>query len=273
VVLAVGLIGSGGRHVLLAVVTALGAFALTTVVGEISRGLRARRRIHRERWATAVHHLFALTPRRYGGPIAHAGMIVLLTAIALNLSMKQHTQTTLAVGSSAKVGGYELTLRSLAPRQEGSRLATVATFDVRSGGSPDGTIEAELVQFENQQTAADIGIRSTLGADLYVVVGQADQARGLANLDLYVEPGMLLIWLGMIVVVLGGVLAGWPRRPNMLTQDLDPEAVAGRSLRVEPVMAAPANKTDDFDLELERMIATRRKALREHAPHHGGEDP
>ena len=37
-VLALGLIASGGRHALLAVVTGLGAFALTTVVGEIRAG-------------------------------------------------------------------------------------------------------------------------------------------------------------------------------------------------------------------------------------------
>ena len=270
-VLALGLIASGGRHVLLAVVTGLGAFALTTVVGEIARGLRARRSIHGERWATAVHHLFALTPRRYGGPIAHAGMIVLLTAIALNLSMKEHTQTTLAIDRSARVGGYELTLRSLTPRQEGSRFATVATFDVRSGGSPDGTITAELVQFDNQQTAADIGIRSTLGADLYVVLGQADQARGLANIDLYVEPGILLIWIGMIVVVLGGVLAGWPRRPNMLTHDLEMDAVIDTLPADELVTVGAPATSDDFDRELERQIAAHRKALRERAPHRGGD--
>jgi cytochrome c-type biogenesis protein CcmF len=289
-VLAVGLIASGGRHVLLAVVTAFGAFALTTVVGEIARGLRARRLIHGERWATAVHHLFGLTPRRYGGPIAHAGMIVLLTAIALNLSMKEHTQTTVAIGRSTQVGGYELTLRSLRPRQEGSRFATVATFDVRSGGSPDGTITAELVQFDNQQTAADIGIRSTLGADLYVVLGQVDQARGVANIDLYVEPGMLLIWIGMVVVVLGGVLAGWPRRPNMLTHDLEMDAATSKLPTDELLrVAAPARRAgspgvrtrehatlrseipDDFDRELERRIAAHRKALRERAPHRGGD--
>ena len=271
-VLALGLIASGGRHALLAVVTGLGAFALTTVVGEIARGLRARRSIHGERWATAVHHLFALTPRRYGGPIAHAGMIVLLTAIALNLSMKEHTQTTLAVGSSARVGGYELTLRSVTPRQEGSRFATVATFDVRSGGSPDGTITAELVQFDNQQTAADIGIRSTLGADLYVVLGQADQARGLANIDLYVEPGILLIWIGMIVVVLGGVLAGWPRRPNMLTHGLEVNALIDTVPADELVTVGAPATSDGFDRELERQIAAHRKALRERAPHRGGDD-
>ncbi|MGZ6544576.1 MAG: heme lyase CcmF/NrfE family subunit [Actinomycetota bacterium] len=270
-VLALGLIASGGRHVLLALVTGLGAFALTTVVGEIARGLRARRSIHGERWTTAVHHLFALTPRRYGGPIAHAGMIVLLTAIALNLSMKEHTQTTLAIDRSARVGGYELTLRSLTPRQEGSRFATVATFDVRSGGSPDGTITAELVQFDNQQTAADIGIRSTLGADLYVVLGQADQARGLANIDLYVEPGMLLIWIGMVIVVLGGVLAGWPKRPNMLTHDLEMDAVSGTRPANELVMVGAPATSDDFDRELERQIAAHRKALRERAPHRGGD--
>ena len=130
------------------------------------------------------------------------------------------------------------------------------------------------MQFDNQQTAADVGIRSTLGADLYVVLGQADQARGLANLDLFVEPGMLLIWIGMIVVVLGGVLAGWPRRPNMLTHDLErvaPSASPNGPGGTSPVRTAPANRTHDFDLELERRIAAHRKVLREHAPHHRGE--
>ena len=47
--LALGLIASGGRHALLALVTGIGAFALTTMVGEIARGLRARRSIHGER--------------------------------------------------------------------------------------------------------------------------------------------------------------------------------------------------------------------------------
>ena len=287
-VLAVGLIAGGGRHVLLAVVSALGAFALTTVVGEIARGLRARRRVHGERWATAVHHLFGLTPRRYGGPIVHAGMIVLLTGIALNLSMKEHTETTVAVGRSAQIGGYELTLQRLAPRREGSRFATVATFAVRSGGSPDGTIASQLVRSDNQQTAADIGIRSALGGDLYVVLAQADPVRGLANVDLYVEPGMLLIWIGMIVVVVGGVLAGWPRRPNMLTQDLEMDVATGKVSADELVRAtAPVRARgaatrirerqrlrpgpSDFDRELERRIAAHRKALRERASHRGGE--
>jgi cytochrome c-type biogenesis protein CcmF len=289
-VLAIGLIAAGGQHIPLAVVSALGAFALTTVVGEIARGLRARRRIHGERWATAVHRLFGLTPRRYGGPIVHAGMIVLLTGIALNLSMKEHIQTTVALGRSARVGGYELTLRRLAPQQQGSRLATVATFAVRSGGSPDGAIDAELVQFDNQQTAAEIGIRSTLGADLYVALGQADQARGLANVDLYVEPGMLLIWIGMVVVVLGGVVAGLPKRPNMLTHDVEVDAATSKRPAAEMTRGAPSTQRarapgprireqaalrteapGDLDRELERRIAAHRKALRERSSHRGGD--
>ena len=282
VVLALGLIASGGRHLLLAFVGGVAAFAFTTMVGEIARGLRARRRVHGERWPTAVHHLFALTPRRYGGPIVHAGVIVLLTGVALNLSLKEHTQTTVGVGRSVRAGGYELTLQGLAPQQQGSRFATVATFDVRSGGAPDGTIDAALVQFDNQQTAADVGIRSTLGADLYVVVGQVDQARDLASVDLYVEPGIMLIWIGMAVVVLGGILAGWPRRPNMLEHDLELDLAAGRlpadertstrpSARIERPAVPPA-ATTDLDRELERRIAARRKELRQHAMHPGGDE-
>jgi cytochrome c-type biogenesis protein CcmF len=265
VVLAGGLVASDGEHALLVVVIATAAFAMTTVVGELSRGLRARRRVHEEPWPTAVHRLFALTPRRYGGPIAHAGMIVLLAGIALNLSLKATAQATLAVGSSARVGGYELTLRSLTTRQEGARSAMVATFGVRSGGAPDGRLVAELVQFENQQTAADVGIRSTLGVDLYVVLGQGDPSQGLANVDLFVEPGVLLIWIGMVVVVLGGVLAGIPRRPNMLEHESELEAVAptARRPRTSPLRT-------DVDAELELRIAAHRRALRQRAKNGGG---
>jgi cytochrome c-type biogenesis protein CcmF len=281
VALAGGLIVSGGEHAVLVVITAIAAFALTAMIGEVARGLNARRRIHGERWPTAIHRLFGLTPRRYGGPIVHAGMIVLLTGIALNLGLKQHVQTTVGVDRSVEVGGYELTLRGIAPVQQGSRFATVATFDVRSGGRPDGTLDAALVQFDNQQTAADIGIRSTLGADLYVAVGQIDQPRGLANVDVYLEPGMMLIWLGMAIVIVGGIVAAIPRRPNMLERELELDGAIGttRSVHATTVRSVPSSAASgpsvgaDLDRELERRIAARRRELRQHARHRGGEDP
>jgi cytochrome c-type biogenesis protein CcmF len=281
-VLAAGLIASGGRHLVLVVVIAIASFALSTMVGELVRGFRARRRIHGEGRSTAIHHLFSLTPRRYGGPVVHAGMIVLITGIALNIGLKEHVQTTVGVGRSVQVGGYELTVRNIVPFQQGPRLATVATFDVRSGGRPDGTVQAALVQFDNQQTSSDVGIRATLGADLYVAMGQVDRARGLANVDVYLEPGMMLIWLGMAIVILGGILAAIPRRPNMLEQDLALDAASGVARSAEPQVATrrvPSEAASrsptgtDFDRELERQIAARRKQLRQHALHSGGEDP
>jgi cytochrome c-type biogenesis protein CcmF len=220
VALALGLIVTGGTHLLLAAVGALAAFGLTSVAVEIIRGLRARRSIHDETRLLALRNLFALTPRRYGGPIVHAGMIVLIAGIALNLSLKQETSAVVPVGGQARIGGYTLTLESLTPLTEPGRSALVGTFSVAGrDGRRIGSVVSRQVIFDNQQQLSEIGIRSTLGSDLYVVMNSVDQGRGIVGVELFVEPGMLWIWLGMAVVVLGAVLAAWPRRPNMLSRD------------------------------------------------------
>ena len=269
VALALGLMLSRGGHPLLVGVETVAAFAFVSMMSELWRGLRARHSIHREGWLTAIRRMFALTPRRYAGPLVHAGFIILLTGIAVNLSLKQETKASLAIGGSTQVGGYTLKLTGLDQTQNGARFATVGTFAITGrDGASIGTVTSQQVVFDNQQQVTEIGIRSSLGADLYVAMGEVDQARGLATIEAFVEPGILWIWVGMAIVLLAAIIGALPSRPNMLVREPDAgengsvpavnaDLVRARMLQVEAEFAL-----DDPDDELELLVEARKRAMR-----------
>jgi cytochrome c-type biogenesis protein CcmF len=206
---------SRARHPGVVVAIALAAFVLTTVVAEIRRGLHARRTIHGESLGRAVHHLFAFTPRRYGGPIVHAGIVILITGIAVNVAFKQSYESTMKVGTSSKAGASMVTFTDLRFEQDTTKFALIGTFDVTDPSGNVHTIVAKQVEFSDQQNVTEVGIDAGLGGDLYLVMNNADPGRQVATIQYYVEPGVFWIWLGMVIVVLGGVLAAWPWRPKV----------------------------------------------------------
>jgi cytochrome c-type biogenesis protein CcmF len=213
--LALLLVLSRGSHLGLTVILALAAFVLTTVVEELRRGVHARRTVHGESMARAFANLFKLTPRRYGGPIVHAGVIVLVTGIAVNVAFKQEYEATVTVGDRSKAGGYTVAFRDLTFQQDATRFALVGTFDVTDEGGHTSTITTEQVNYADQQTVTEVGIDASLGGDLYIVMNNADPNQQVATVQFFVEPGVFWIWLGMLIVVLGGILAAVPRRANM----------------------------------------------------------
>jgi cytochrome c-type biogenesis protein CcmF len=128
------LLASKGHDALVAVVLGLGAFVLTTVVEELRRGIHARRAVHGESAGAAVVNLFKLTPRRYSGPIVHAGVIILITGIAVNLAFKQQSEGAMKVGERRQVGAYTIAFDSLTFDQSANRFGLNGTFTVTQKG-------------------------------------------------------------------------------------------------------------------------------------------
>ena len=212
---------TGFDHLGVVVMLSLGALVMATVAEELWRGYHARRTLHGEGRFRSVRNLFALTPRRYGGPLVHAGVVVLLVGIALNVAYKEETKGVLTIGQSAQVGGYTVTLESLTPEQAGAHFQVVGVFGVTDAEGKDlGTIRAEQAFYENDQQVTEVGMRSTPAADLYIVLNGYDLNQRIANVDMFLEPAVFWLWLGMAIVMVGGVIAAWPRRANMLARDV-----------------------------------------------------
>jgi cytochrome c-type biogenesis protein CcmF len=204
-----------GDHLLIVLVLALGAFVLATVTMEVYRGLHARHLHHGETWPRAVLNLFAFTPRRYGGPIIHAGVVIMLAGIAFNVGLKQEVQQQLTVGQSLRVAGTTVTFEDLIFEQTPSKFAFVGTFRATDADGQDlGTIRTEQAEYTGQQQVTEVGMRSTVASDLYVVMSGVDPTARSATVLVSHQPAVFWIWTGMVVIVLGGVLAAWPWRTD-----------------------------------------------------------
>jgi cytochrome c-type biogenesis protein CcmF len=204
----------GGRRPLTVLTLALSAFALTTILLELQRGIRHRRPRGTREGRSGAPVLFRRDPRRYGGAVAHLGIVLLIVGVTLDVTYRSDERHTLTVGESVEVGRYVLTFRDLASEITRTRMSVVATFGVaRQGGRDLGSLTTERsldVNQEDPRTA--VGIRSLVREDVYVILQEIDVDTETASVIIHLHPGVLWLWLGSGLLVLGGLLALLPRR-------------------------------------------------------------
>jgi cytochrome c-type biogenesis protein CcmF len=220
---------SRGRHVGAAVVLTASVFVTGTIVQELWRGVRARRAGRREGWGRSLSHLFSRNPRRYGGYLIHLGVVVLLAGVAINASYKVESRlSSIAVGQSSTIGGYTVTFLGMLTETTPERSTVIGTFGVRDAGGKDlGTVDAEKSFYvDREQPSTEVGILSTPGADIYIILSEPDPQGQTAAISYLVNPGMYWIWLGALLVVAGGIIVGWPQSrrredPREVTDETD----------------------------------------------------
>jgi cytochrome c-type biogenesis protein CcmF len=240
----------GARHPVTTAVLSLAAFAATTLVTELRRGIRPRRRGGPRDHATAVGRPTARNHRRLGALVVHLGIVLLVVGVALDVTYRSDERITLAAGERAEVGGYVLTLAEIEPAQSPTRTSISATLDLaRASGSSVGTVTTERYLGINQdQPRTHVGVRSLLRGDIYVILEDVDVGAGTAGFHVFLHPGVLWIWIGGGALLLGGGLAMWPARPGGPASAPSVTASAG---------SAPRRAGDDLEL----MISRRRERM------------
>src|SRR6059058_5673425 len=174
------LLVGGMRDLYALMAIALGAFVAGTVVQEFARGARARHRQYGEGYALALGRLLGRNRRRYGGYIVHTGMVILFIAFA-GMAFKTETEATLRPGESAVLKspyGWTYTFTHLGVSQYDAlnRQVTAATLEIERNGKRLGVLTTEKRQHVDGlgrptfQPSTEVGIRSDLREDLYVVL-------------------------------------------------------------------------------------------------------
>src|SRR6266568_1213380 len=214
------LLVAGMRDVYPLVAIGLGAFVTATVVQEFARGARARHRQYGEGYPLALARLLARNRRRYGGYIVHTGIVLLFVAFA-GMAFKTETEATLRPGESATIRSpygwtYTLTHLGISQYDALNRQVTAATLDVRRDGKRLGVMTTEKRQHVDGlgrptfQPSTEVGIRSDLREDLYVVLGGVVDGTERAVFRFTINPLVWWVWYGGMVVALGGLIVMWP---------------------------------------------------------------
>src|SRR5216117_1321428 len=214
------LLVGGMRDLYALMAIALGAFVAATVVQEFARGARARHRQYGEAYALALGRLLGRNRRRYGGYIVHTGMVVLFIAFA-GMAFKTETEATLRPGESAVLKspyGWTYTFTHLGVSQYDAlnRQVTAATLEIARDGKRLGVLTTEKRQHVDGlgrptfQPSTEVGIRSDLREDLYVVLAGLVNGTEQAVFRFTINPLVWWVWYGGMIVALGGLIVMWP---------------------------------------------------------------
>ncbi|UCF31519.1 MAG: heme lyase CcmF/NrfE family subunit [bacterium] len=202
-------LGVRGVYPLLAF--ALSIFVAATIGREFWSGTRARARLTGEGALVAFPRLLWNMRRRYGGFVAHLGMVLMVIGITGSNAYKVENQATLQKGQSMSVGEYTLRYDRLGKYSDRNREVYVATLAVFREGQPVGVIRPEKRFYSKaDQPTTEVSLRSTLLEDLYVTMPTIGD-RTVVTVRAAVNPLVIWVWIGAFIMVGGGVMAVIPR--------------------------------------------------------------
>ena len=188
--------------------TALGTWLVAASIGEFAERVRLFGASPGETWRRAKH-----LPRAvYGMTIAHAGAGVVILGIVVSVTWETERLQVVQAGESVPVGGYEFTFRGVEDVKGPNYDAVRGIFDVTRDGDLVTVMTPETRTYETSpQTTTEAAIHPTLTSDLYAVIGDPDGSGGWAA-RLYHKPLVNWIWLGAILVAVGGIVSLTDRR-------------------------------------------------------------
>ncbi len=169
-----------------------------------------RVRLFRQPLRASAQRLAGLRRASFGTTIAHAGMGITIAGIA-GMSLASERIALVHPGETVSLAGYQWTLRDLHDAPGPNYAARVATIAISRDGHPVVTLAPERRAFPVQRiTTTEAKISTNFVRDLYAVLG--DERDGAAVLRLHVNPLAPWIWLGGLVMALGGLVSLSDRR-------------------------------------------------------------
>src|SRR6266852_2298706 len=161
---------------------------------------------------TAFARARGLPRSAWGATFAHFGLGITLLGIIGETQWSLERIAELKPGQSISIRRYDLHFDGVTTRQGPNYRELAAHFTVRRHGDFVGVMEPAKRSFPSRGTATTETALMTRGfSQLYLSLGDPNPDGSLA-VRLYYKPLVLLIWLGPIVMVIGGALSLSDRR-------------------------------------------------------------
>jgi cytochrome c-type biogenesis protein CcmF len=175
------------------------------------------------------HRAAGLPRSAWGGAVAHAGMGITILGVA-GMGLATERLVALAPGASTQFAGYEWRLEGVRDAQGPNFTARRATVTVLDEGRVVAVMEPSKRFFPlGRTTTTEAAIRTNLLHDLYAVLGEErDGADGQREAVLRLHDNVLApwIWLGALIMALGGALSLSDRRIRIAAAARRREAAA-----------------------------------------------
>ena len=179
----------------------------------------------RSRWSG----LTRLKSSYYGMVIAHFGVAVCIVGAGLTSLYSIQRDVRMEPGDQAIVAGYQFEFKGIYPVQGPNYIADQALIVVTKNDHFVDELRPEKRRYiASGQTMTEAAIGSGLMRDLYVALGEPLKGDAWA-IRVYVKPFVRWIWLGGLLISVGGLLAVLDKRyrRSAVTTKVSTKAEAG----------------------------------------------
>jgi cytochrome c-type biogenesis protein CcmF len=189
----------------------LGAWLIAGAAAELVERTRAFRVPATESW----RRLTGLPRGAWGMTFAHLGLGVFVLGACFETGWRAEAAETLPLGGSLNVGAYHLTLDKVSAVEGPNYDADRGLITATKGGKPICHAEPERrLYLANAQTTSEVAICDRGASHLYIVLGEKRDAGGTPVwlVRAYWNPWAVLIFLGPVIMALGGLISLSDRR-------------------------------------------------------------
>jgi cytochrome c-type biogenesis protein CcmF len=152
------------------------------------------------------------TPEMAGMLLAHLGIAVFLIGALLVQALSVQREVALAPGQSVALGRYVFRFDALSESEGPNYLSERADLSVLRDGRTVARLHPEKRRYlGNGQVMTETGIRPSLRDDLYVALGEP-LGNGAWAVRVHVKPFVRWIWLGGLLMAMGGFVTAADRR-------------------------------------------------------------
>ncbi|WP_313054843.1 heme lyase CcmF/NrfE family subunit [Pseudomonas lopnurensis] len=154
----------------------------------------------------------SLAPSYWGMHLAHLGLAACAIGVVLTSHQSAERDLRLAPGESLELGGYHFVFEGAVHHEGPNFTSDKATIRVLDDGRQVAVLHPEKRLYTVQQMPmTEAGIDAGFTRDLYVALGEP-LGDGAWAVRVHIKPFVRWIWLGGLMMALGGVLAASDRR-------------------------------------------------------------
>ncbi|MBF6621982.1 MAG: heme lyase CcmF/NrfE family subunit [Pseudomonas stutzeri] len=154
----------------------------------------------------------SLAPSYWGMQTAHLGLAVCAIGVVLVSQNSSERDLRLAPGESLELGGYSFVFEGATHFEGPNFTSDKGTIRVFDGDKQITTLHPEKRLYTVQQMPmTEAGIDPGLTRDLYVALGEPLED-GAWAVRVHIKPFVRWIWLGALLMSVGGVLSACDRR-------------------------------------------------------------
>ncbi|HEY1555034.1 MAG TPA: cytochrome c-type biogenesis CcmF C-terminal domain-containing protein [Kofleriaceae bacterium] len=218
------------------------AFCFASIGQEFWRGTAVRMRQTNGDPVSSMLALLLMKRRKYGGYIVHLGVAVLFIGFAGKAYDRMLDRTIEKPGvaaadgsgaSSFSFGDYTFSYEKLIHTSDDHKDAISAQVGIWQDGDRIATVYPAKWDFHKaeQQMTTEVAITVRPAEDVYVVLTGFDLDQKVANFRVYLNPLILWVWVGFIILAIGTLICLIPQSlVDMVTWK--PKSPLGRAVDV-----------------------------------------